>query len=84
RCVCVCGCSGRFSGKSRNQSFRRSGRTSQRSADSALALSESMTRSSYSDTECRYYYDDGDLALAGGLQPGRASQRSRCSDTVLQ
>ncbi|XP_012533821.1 uncharacterized protein LOC105835262 isoform X2 [Monomorium pharaonis] len=34
--------------------FRRSIRVSQRSADSALGLSESMTKSSYSDTDCRY------------------------------
>ncbi|KAL0126735.1 hypothetical protein PUN28_005239 [Cardiocondyla obscurior] len=34
--------------------FRRSIRISQRSADSALGLSESMTKSSYSDTDCRY------------------------------
>ncbi|XP_065333129.1 uncharacterized protein galene isoform X2 [Cloeon dipterum] len=44
--------------KSRSASFRRSARTSQRSADSALGLSDSvMTRSSYSDNEFRY--DDG-------------------------
>ncbi|XP_047098625.1 uncharacterized protein LOC124712373 [Schistocerca piceifrons] len=41
----------RFSGRSRTASFRRSARASQRSADSALGLS----RSSYSDTDCRYY-----------------------------
>ncbi|XP_067213829.1 uncharacterized protein [Linepithema humile] len=34
--------------------LRRSMRVSQRSADSALGLSESMTKSSYSDTDCRY------------------------------
>ncbi|XP_076160353.1 potassium two pore domain channel subfamily K member galene isoform X2 [Ptiloglossa arizonensis] len=34
--------------------FRRSIRMSQRSADSALGLSECMTRSSYSDTDCKY------------------------------
>ncbi|XP_072758263.1 uncharacterized protein Galene [Anoplolepis gracilipes] len=34
--------------------FHRSIRVSQRSADSALGLSESMTKSSYSDTDCRY------------------------------
>ncbi|KAG7197188.1 hypothetical protein KM043_007266 [Ampulex compressa] len=43
---------GRY-GSSRG-TFRRSIRVSQRSADSALGLSESMTRSSYSDTDCRY------------------------------
>jgi len=42
----------RYSGRSRTASFRRSARTSQRSADSALGLSE--CRSSYSDTDCRY------------------------------
>ncbi|KAL6432873.1 hypothetical protein ACFW04_006316 [Cataglyphis niger] len=36
--------------------FRRSIRVSQRSADSALGLSESMTKSSYSDTDCRYMH----------------------------
>ncbi|XP_067015281.2 uncharacterized protein galene [Anabrus simplex] len=76
---------GRYSGRSRTASFRRSARTSQRSADSALGLSESMTRSSYSDTECRYYDDgDRDLALLSAGRGNRASQRSRFSDTVLQ
>lgn len=48
-------CSGsRSLGRSRQQSFKHPGtRTSTRSADSALGLSESMIRSSYSDTECR-------------------------------
>ncbi|XP_011262011.1 uncharacterized protein LOC105254800 isoform X2 [Camponotus floridanus] len=36
--------------------LRRSIRVSQRSADSALGLSESMTKSSYSDTDCRYMH----------------------------
>ena len=72
---------GRYSGRSRTSSFRRSGRTSQRSADSALGLSE--CRSSYSDTDCRYI-DDGDLMLGRGIQANRASQHSRFSDTVLQ
>ncbi|XP_053984455.1 uncharacterized protein LOC128879393 isoform X1 [Hylaeus volcanicus] len=44
--------SGRY-GTSRG-TFRRSIRMSQRSADSALGLSECMTRSSYSDTDCKY------------------------------
>ncbi|KAJ9596728.1 hypothetical protein L9F63_012251 [Diploptera punctata] len=68
---------GRYSGRSRTSSFRRSGRTSQRSTDSALGLSE--CRSSYSDTDCRYI-DDGDLTMMSN----RASQHSRFSDTVLQ
>ncbi|XP_069699079.1 uncharacterized protein galene isoform X2 [Periplaneta americana] len=70
---------GRYSGRSRTASFRRSARTSQRSADSAIGLSE--CRSSYSDTDCRYY-DDGDREL--GMMSNRASQHSRFSDTVLQ
>ncbi|KAF4518698.1 hypothetical protein B566_EDAN013717 [Ephemera danica] len=89
------------SGKSRSTSFRRSARTSQRSADSALGLSDSlMTRSSYSDTECRYYDDAGlevvltgppsgspgvNPATAPGIQRLRASsQHSRYSDSTLQ
>lgn len=41
-------------GSTRAASFRRSVRTSQRSADSALGLSETMTRSTHSDTGYRY------------------------------
>uniref|UniRef100_A0A1B6IXA6 Potassium channel domain-containing protein n=1 Tax=Homalodisca liturata TaxID=320908 RepID=A0A1B6IXA6_9HEMI len=56
--------SGRTSGRSRTSSLRKHGpHGSQRSADSALALSE-MTHS-YSDTECRYY-DEGDEGMARG------------------
>ncbi|XP_066584445.1 uncharacterized protein galene [Prorops nasuta] len=44
---------GRY-GSNRGASFRRSVRLSQRSADSALGLSEGMARSSYSDTDCRF------------------------------
>ena len=72
---------GRYSGRSRTSSFRRSGRTSQRSADSALGLSE--CRSSYSDTDCRYI-DDADLMMGRDIQANRASQHSRFSDTMLQ
>ncbi|XP_021937652.1 uncharacterized protein LOC110838623 [Zootermopsis nevadensis] len=74
----------RYSGRSRTASFRRSARTSQRSADSALGLSE--CRSSYSDTDCRYFDNgDRDLSTMGrGLQGNRASQYSRFSDTALQ
>lgn len=43
----------RYPGRSRTTSFRQSGRNSQKSADSAIGMSESYTRSSYSDTECR-------------------------------
>nr|CAD7601423.1 unnamed protein product [Timema genevievae] len=74
--------SGRYSGRSRTSSFKRSGRISTRSADSALGLSECMTRSSYSDTECRYN-NDGERD-AGTIQGNRASTHSRFSDTVLQ
>ncbi|KAG8253165.1 hypothetical protein J6590_040824 [Homalodisca vitripennis] len=56
--------SGRTSGRSRTSSLRKHGpHGSQRSADSALALSE-MTHS-YSDTECRYY-DEGDEGMPRG------------------
>lgn len=43
----------RIPGRSRTTSFRHSNRNSQKSADSALGMSEGYTRSSYSDTECR-------------------------------
>ncbi|XP_076681988.1 potassium two pore domain channel subfamily K member galene isoform X1 [Andrena cerasifolii] len=52
---------GRYGGN--RASFRRSIRVSQRSADSALGLSESMTRSSFSDVDCKYNprrYDDAE------------------------
>nr|XP_018899708.1 PREDICTED: uncharacterized protein LOC109032174 isoform X2 [Bemisia tabaci] len=70
------------SGRSRTASFRRSGRTSHRSADSALGMSESFTRSSYSDTECRYYDEaEREAAMLGpGGRPFRPSQQSRHSD----
>ncbi|XP_063220303.1 potassium channel subfamily K member 18-like isoform X2 [Bacillus rossius redtenbacheri] len=71
--------SGRYSGRSRTSSFKRYVGTSQRSADSAIGMSESMTRSSYSDTECRYFEDnDREVAV------NRASTHSRLSDTTLQ
>ncbi|XP_049839046.1 uncharacterized protein LOC126284273 [Schistocerca gregaria] len=57
--------SSRFSGRSRTASFRRSARASQRSADSALGLS----RSSYSDTDCRYYDDTEREAPLTPLRP---------------
>lgn len=44
-----------FHGRSRATSLRRTGRISQRSADSALGMSDCYTRSSYSDTECRWF-----------------------------
>ncbi|XP_075218728.1 potassium two pore domain channel subfamily K member galene isoform X2 [Lycorma delicatula] len=61
---------GRSSGRSRTASLKRWGRGpynqgSQRSADSALALSETLTHS-YSDTECRYYDEpDRELSMIG-------------------
>ncbi|XP_059484986.1 potassium channel subfamily K member 18 isoform X2 [Neocloeon triangulifer] len=66
--------------KSRSASFRRSARTSQRSADSALGLSDSvMTRSSYSDNEFRY--DDTGMEL---VQHPQNLQKSRGVDATLQ
>lgn len=70
---------GRNTVRSRTASLRRWGRNqqgSQRSADSALALSETLTHS-YSDTECRYY-DDSEKEpreLASGSH-GRGQKRS--------
>ncbi|EEB18326.1 conserved hypothetical protein [Pediculus humanus corporis] len=66
---------GRYSGRYR--SYKHPGmRTSTRSADSALGLSETITRSSYSDTECRY----NDTELNGLRQP--RSQPTRYSEAV--
>ncbi|XP_015600293.1 uncharacterized protein LOC107270109 isoform X2 [Cephus cinctus] len=69
---------GRYS--NRNPSLRRSVRASQRSADSALGLSESMTRSSYSDTECRYHNPEGPEVYrrseASGVRPSTMSRYS--------
>ncbi|KAK6640579.1 hypothetical protein RUM44_012275 [Polyplax serrata] len=64
--------SGRYSGRYR--SFKQQAST--KSADSALALSEAATRSSYSDTECRY--NDTEL---NGDRPVR-SPPYRYSETV--
>lgn len=73
--------SGRYS--NRTASFRRSVRASQRSADSALGLSDSMGRSSYSDMEYRYnvprYHLEG-MDLATDFPTTRPSTMSRYSD----
>ncbi|XP_060877439.1 uncharacterized protein LOC132950182 isoform X2 [Metopolophium dirhodum] len=77
----------RSHGGSRTTSLKRTGRISQRSADSALGMSDCYTRSSYSDTECRYYDKmEREYAMFGGgmpvKAPNRYSQQSRYSDTV--
>ncbi|KAK7598168.1 hypothetical protein V9T40_006403 [Parthenolecanium corni] len=72
----------RYPGRSRTTSFRQSGRNSQKSADSAIGMSESYTRSSYSDTECRYY---DEMDAENGMVDknfNRQSQQSRYSDNV--
>ncbi|XP_065207885.1 uncharacterized protein galene [Planococcus citri] len=73
----------RFSGRSRTTSFRHSGRNSQKSADSAIGMSETYTRSSHSDTECRYYDEmEQDNAIPNEKFFNRQSQQSRYSDNV--
>ncbi|XP_068990575.1 uncharacterized protein galene isoform X1 [Neodiprion pinetum] len=67
---------GRYS--NRTASLRRSVRVSQRSADSALGLSESVGRSSYSDMDYRYHLEGMDLAT--DFPSTRPSTMSRYSD----
>ncbi|KAF5303268.1 hypothetical protein FQA39_LY10007 [Lamprigera yunnana] len=75
---------GRFT-RSRTTSFRRSMRTSTRSADSGFGLSE-IVPSSYSETDLTKYQDDSPKVQARGLSvPPRArpSQQSRSSDNTV-
>ncbi|XP_029159233.1 uncharacterized protein LOC114931398 isoform X2 [Nylanderia fulva] len=60
--------------------FRRSIRVSQRSADSALGLSESMTKSSYSDTDCRYMQRRFEGSEPNQPMEAKAATMSRYSD----
>lgn len=60
--------SGRYGGGSNKPPLRRSIRISQRSTDSAIGLSETIGRASYSDTECRYHT----RRYADGIEPRRA------------
>ncbi|XP_050525597.1 uncharacterized protein LOC126896679 isoform X2 [Daktulosphaira vitifoliae] len=73
---------------SRATSLRRTGRISQRSADSAIGLSDcsKFTRSSHSDTECRYF-DKMEREMYRGVSPSRQRPNrylppSRYCDTV--
>ncbi|RLU22968.1 hypothetical protein DMN91_005246 [Ooceraea biroi] len=74
--------------------FRRSIRVSQRSADSALGLSipSSMTKSSYSDTDCRYLprrFEGSEIKTSSAYAPpvnlteSKASTMPRYSDRLL-
>ncbi|XP_015429617.1 PREDICTED: uncharacterized protein LOC107186298 [Dufourea novaeangliae] len=69
---------GRYGGS--RGAFRRSIRVSQRSADSALGLSECMTRSSFSDMDSKYnsrrYEDTENKRLSPSFQPPGASNLS--------
>ncbi|XP_048507420.1 uncharacterized protein LOC105692250 isoform X2 [Athalia rosae] len=64
----------------RSASFRRSVRASQRSADSALGLSDSMGRSSYSEMEYSNRYNLEGMDLATDFPSTRPSTMSRYSD----
>ncbi|XP_044260312.1 uncharacterized protein LOC123008529 [Tribolium madens] len=74
---------GRFS-RSRNPSFRRSVRTSTKSADSGFGRSE-IGHYSHSDTELRYHEDSRDQHTSRGssLPRMRPSQISRFSDSSV-
>ncbi|KAJ3651694.1 hypothetical protein Zmor_017715 [Zophobas morio] len=73
---------GRFS-RSRNASFRRSMRTSTRSADSGFGRSE-IGHYSHSDTELRYHEEARDHIPRGSSLPRmRPSQVSRFSDSSV-
>lgn len=78
---------GRYSTRSRTASFRRSARTSQKSADSGFGFSE-ISPVSYSDTDLRYHEAAGvpmsQHQIRGSSLPRmRASQISRFSDSSV-